>query len=252
MTTPCTTAGDLVARAASVLNDAAYERWTQVVLLDYATEALRTAYALRPDGFIERRVIQLVPGTAQKAPQEVAQVLTIDMNVVRLPNGDYVEQQAVVSQDPVSLRLAATVTFPAGCFNTPNTACSEYSVRAAQVSSGDARAFFVFPAVPFGCNPEVTATVIAVPTLAPLESETCLQVKSEAEAAIVEWVLYRAFGTDTESAFSAEAAQRHLRNFYTLLDGGLRAASRINADANQRLPIPSAPTVRYAPLRVRQ
>lgn len=241
-----------MARAASVLNDAAYERWTQAVLLDYATEALRTAYALRPDGFIERRVLQLVPGIAQKAPQEVAQLLTVDMNVTRLPNGDYIEQQAVVSQDPASLRLTATVAFPPGCFNTPSVDCASYNVRAAQVSGADPRAFFVFPAVPFGCSPEVTATVIAVPTLEALQPDTCLQVKSEAEAAIVEWVLYRAFGTDTESAFSAEASQRHLRNFYALLDSGLRAASRVNADANQRLPIPSAPTVRYAPMRVRR
>ncbi len=248
---PCTTAGDLARRAAALLNDAAYERWPQADLLDYMTEALRVAYALRPDISIERRVIQLGPGTAQKVASDVQKLLSVDLNVTRLPDGSYVETETITSQSTASLRLAAAVAMPVGCGAEESFDCGAYRVRSAQIDGTDPRTFFVSPAVPPGCRPEISVTVVSGANLGALIASSCVYVKPETEAALVEWVLYRAYSIDAESQISPTLSQTHLRNFYTLLDNGQRAVSRINADMNQRLPIPSSPTVRYAPARVR-
>ena len=247
----CTRAGTLLSRAASLLNDAAYERWTQVNLLDYMTEGLRTAYAQRPDSSIERRVISLKPGSAQKVPQDISRLLSVDLNVSRLPDGTVVELETINTQTQGSMRLAAAVMPPIGCDMYGDFNCAVYRTTAAYIDGTDPRTFYVTPNVPPGCAPEISITVVSALSLVALQADTCIYVKPEMEAALVEWTLYRAFGVDSESQFSYTASQTHLRSFYTLLDNGYRAVARINADMHQGMSVPSSPVIRYAPQRVR-
>jgi len=246
----CQSAEQLVIRAARLLNDYAddgdqFVRWPKPVLLDYLNEALCQVSAHRRDAFAAQAVLQLKPGPQQTLDSAYLDIVSLGRNMTRAPDGSPVLGDQIVEQN----QKFAAVFRKKPCL--ASQACSADAVYAAKSFARnpvDPAVFDVTPPVPVGSNAEVMATVIRKPPkLSMGDLNKCVGVKCEFEAALIDWMLYRALSTDMESEVSAKMSARHETSFYNLLGVQKRNRAEFNTDVRHGLPVPSSPTVRYRP-----
>lgn len=74
-------ASALIARAATILNDAGNVRWGATELLDYINAAQREIATLKPDASATNSAVQLVAGTLQSIPAGAILLLDIPRNM---------------------------------------------------------------------------------------------------------------------------------------------------------------------------
>jgi hypothetical protein len=245
------TVDQLLVRAGRLLND--YEeqgrqfvRWPKVSLLDYLNEALAQLVAHRRDAFAVQAVIPLVAGAQQQLPDEYIELVKLDRNMVRGATGTPVPGPPIKEQDQ---RMAAAVRKP-DCLGVVARSSSDrpYCVRSYSRNPVSPTHFDVSPPVPPDATIEVIATVIRRPRPFTLgDYAKHVGVAPEFEAALVDWVLYRAFMVDTESASSTKMAAAYAASFYNVLDTQRRDRSGFNADRRANLQAPATPTIRYRP-----
>jgi len=208
-------AAALIVEAARLLNDAepGYEhiRWTRADLLEYLNDAQRQVYLYRPELYARSEVFPLVPGTRQGPLPDGCQLQKVIGST-----GDAGRARKV--DDGLLQAFAGT-----GCM----WACDEngYRVSGYSFTPQDPQAFFVDPPVPDDGQSYTVALVCQqcpeAITLADLDDadprNDLLVTPARMHNALIEWVLYRAYSVDMESAQSFAKQQDHRKHFYAIL-----------------------------------
>jgi hypothetical protein len=219
-------AAALIVEVARLLNDAepGYEhiRWTRADLLEYLNDAQRQVYLVRPELYAQTDVFALVPGARQGPLPDGCQLQKIIGSA-----GDAGRARKV--DDGLLQAFADT-----GC--APVSVCGDYRVRGYSFTPQDPQSFFVDPPVPEDGQPYTVALVCQQSpeaiTLAQLDDadprNDRLVTPARMHNALIEWMLYRAYSVDMESAQSFAKQQDHRQHFYAML-GVSEAKERVVA-----------------------
>jgi hypothetical protein len=100
----------------------------------------------------------------------------------------------------------------------------EYVVSAFQFDPNDPRAFIVDPPVPSGKPVQIVVSLARVPDAFGLRDE--VPIDRRFHNAVIEWMLYRAFSKDQDSANDTAQSATHQRHFYEMLGLSQRADDR--------------------------
>lgn len=236
-------ASRVIVAVAKLLND--YEpgyphiRWTRADLLDYLNDAQTQIYVWRPAAFARSESYVLRPGSLQGP----------------LPDGCQL-QRVVGSDDGSRARkvddglLQAFAGF--GC--KPAASAADYRVSGFSFNPEDATHFFVDPPAPNdGLSRTVTLICQQAPraiTLADLDAPLPpapappadqLATPGALTNAVIEWMLYRAYSVDMESAQSNAKQALHLQTFNTMLGVVERKTSVVAASQSGRQPTGARP-----------
>jgi hypothetical protein len=207
-------AGDLFRAAGVELNDVEplneHVRWPVVDLAAYLTEAVAQASALKPTLFNSFVAVQLAPGVVQSVPGNFAALLDVLYNL----------NQAGTQTTPISFGgfTAARALGRPSCTATYSGA---YEVRSATVHPDNDTYFYVDPPVP-ATPPYPSVWVLGqlAPTVITQASDSVVMANATPEtyrAALLDWMLYRAFAKDVESADSFKRSQAHYTSFMQFL-----------------------------------
>jgi len=204
---PSVTASQIVTRASRVLADVTATRWPTSDLLDWLNEAQRAVVIVRPDSNAQRSLVATVAGTRQTLPANGYALIKVVRNMgaagatpgaaVRMVTADHLDAH---SPNWHAATAAAT------------TLNAVYDVR-------EPKTFYVYPPAVGGHRLEV------VHSAAPADCAVLGDVISLDDVyapALLDYMLWRAFSQDFETADSASRAERALASFQTHL--GLKAA----------------------------
>lgn len=228
-----TTAANIIERAQTLLRDDESDNagvvWPDSDLIEWVSEGIQVIASLRPDAMTETANIPLVAGAAQTLPDEYAALLSVEGTVVVHPDGSVtVEQEATVADSRMVRRfgkkrcLASQAPGPCGQIG------ADYRVRSFSISPYNQRDFRVEPPVPAGASVEIRATVTKVaPALSLGDRNKPLPVQSKYDAALLNWVMHRAYSSEIESEYATASREQHLRAFYSVLNGTYFADSRL-------------------------
>lgn len=208
-------AAGLIIEVAHLLNDAepGYEhiRWSRGDLLEYLNDAQRQVYLYRPELYAHTDVFALAPGARQGPLPDGCQLQKIIGSA-----GDTGRARKV--DDGLLQAFADT-----GC--APVSVCGDYRVSGYSFTPQDPMAFFVDPPVPDDGQPYTVVLVCQQSpeaiTLAHLDDadprNDRLVTPARMHNALIEWMLYRAYSVDMESAQSFAKQEAHRQHFYAML-----------------------------------
>lgn len=185
-------------------------RWTVPSLLGYLTEAIATCAQGKPSIFTVVDRLALGTGSTQQLPAQYSRLLDIHFNV----NRDGSEGPNVL---PGVYSLQQAFQKP-GCR-------SDALVEVYSAYPGSERFFWVDPPIPKGLTytPLVEALVVLVPQIVTSAAQPLYMPGSAPElyrAALVDWVLYRCYAEDQESATSFQRSTTYLQSFQSYLGIG--------------------------------
>lgn len=204
-------ASTLVNEVATILNDMEvgheHTRWPVAELLNYLSEAIYTIVNGKPSIFVSVTQLSMAPGSTQRLPDEYSRLLDIHFNI----NKDGSEGPNVL---PGVYNLQQAFQ-KAGC-------PSEGVVEVYSAYPGSERYFWVDPPVPAGLNytPKVQALVMVAPQQITALSQPIQFPGGSAQlyqGALIDWMLYRCYSKDEESATSYERSQAHFKAFQVYL-----------------------------------
>lgn len=206
----CLNARELVQRARGIINDPEKVRWSDDALVDYLNEGLSLLQSMRPDSFTKTIELDLVPGSRQQVPEGVDKLLDVTSNVTATGG-----EGGPVNEADYALSRKITDT----CSGGEDREVENYSVV-----SHDPKTFFVSPPVAAGTTRKVMARVVMdAPYTCALDIEGCIDVPRKHSAALVDWILHRAYLLDMESQYARLASSSAFERFYRVLD-----SSRLN------------------------
>lgn len=197
-------AGDVLAGVSEILQDTGQVTWTEPQLLGWLNEALLSVCLLRQDAYTATESVKLAPGTRQVKPGGSRQILDVTRNMGA--DGNTVGR-VIHFADLHKLDLIN----PNWHLATPKTVVREWfrDQRSPDV-------YYVYPPVP--SNPDVYVQVLVSKT--PPEIVTPAEpilLSDEYSPALREWVLYRAFGRDSENTPNASRSMGYIKSFFNLL-----------------------------------
>jgi hypothetical protein len=203
---------DLIIEVAQLLNDAeaGYEhtRWPKEELLEYGVDAITQIAMLRPESVAKTETVALQPGTKQALPDGAIRFYRIEGTLDK--DGRLIGQP--IAKDVVAARLAASWFNQLDCVSTYH---DDYVVSSFYFEEANPKTFYVSPPVPVGKFISIAVNCALVPET--LELEAALPLGRQFHNAMIEWMLYRAFSKDQESATDSGHAQMHLKHFYDIL-----------------------------------
>ena len=181
----------VLTNVATLLNDAGLVRWTQDELLAWGSEGQVELVKLKPDAATKTVEHQLVPGAKQTNPADCIEIIDMRQN-----KGG----AAVTPCD-----RAALDRFSPDWMTTPTASTVKHWMDDPQPDT-----FYVYPA-----QNATPAKVILTHTFVPpaLTADGVLGVRDIYQAAIENYILFRAFSKDAEPA-SAERAVAYGKAFY--------------------------------------
>jgi hypothetical protein len=180
-----------------------FTRWKKSELIHYAEDALSMIASLFPKKFTTLVDIPLVAGTVQTISDDYIPMTKVigskdkfGTNASIVPGGDD--------------RLGAI--FADVCAEAVGS--SEYTMTGYSMEESSNKVFYVRPPVLASQLP-VTATVICA--VAPIVMGTDYVPPSWTHNAVLEWMQYRAYSSEDESASSPAVAATHLEHFYAII-----------------------------------
>lgn len=221
------TVSSVISEVGGLLNDreTGFEhiRWTAADLLEYLNDAIMQAYLVRPQLFAHKETMDLVPGSVQTVP-DGCQL----QRVVGVPGDTKPARKLDESMLAIYGGLACECS------------CSDYKIDGYAANATDPNGFYVDPPVPddgkthqavilcLQAPSEVTATTDAagVVTYAPAD----MPIKGKLHNAVIEWMLYRGYSVDMESAQSDRKMTFHLRHFYEMLGLDAKITDKLVAE----------------------
>lgn len=221
----CTTVQSLVTRASRILADSERDGvavlWPNDALVDYLNEGLALLQSLRPDSFVATVTLQLKEGGYQCVPDTIDSLVELLDNT----NGTGTISTGSISEADNKARNAIQgydCSTSSDC--TSGGDVSDYRVQSFTRSGTDPSSFYVQPPVPAGATPSVTARVVLNPPCHDAGNMTkCVGIPRKHEAALVDWMLHRAWLTDIESEFAFRSAAAAHDRFYLIVN-----AARLN------------------------
>lgn len=195
-----TTINDVIGLANAQLVDTHWLRWSKSELLDYFNSALNAIIIIRPDSGATIETFDCVAGTRQNLPEGALRLL----DVIRVVDGRAIQ--------PIS-REVLDYQFPD--WHTLTGPVERYIY-----DEQTPRVFHLFPGAVSGTSLEIsvsrlpdTATIndlkLGVNRPFPLDE---LYINP-----VLEWILFRAFGKDSENGNYAMLASQHYQTFVDLL-----------------------------------
>ena len=219
-------AGRIVEDVSRDLNDQelGYEftRWTRAQLMSYLREALLDAAPYVKDLFLEKRAVRVEPGGGWQKACSCTEILKIEgvsdadgrllYSLQRLPDDDAYDWDG----------------------RRPGR-CSMGSVWKGQgyaINSVEDSEFRIAPPLPGGFpDAYVLVRCYAVPE----DATEATDVPSELEAAVKQWMLYRALSVDSENnAAITELAMRHRQSYTDLLNRMIQRRKDEEAERERR------------------
>lgn len=204
------TAQTLINRAGYLLEDTGNVSWSRTELLGWLNEGQSQVVAFAPGANTDRTNVTLVAGTAQTLPADTLVLVDIPRNT----NGPAVRSVAreLLDDSPVDW----------------HTQTATKLVKNFVYDANDQYAFYVYP--PNNGQGQVTIVYARVPDQLTNESQP-IEVDDSYQAAILNYMLYRAFSKDTDFvAGGAQKAGAYYEAFKDALQnrGSMQAALNAN------------------------
>lgn len=197
----------LINRAARLLRDDGTNPYGLAWLLDWYNEGVRTAVALRPNLHTHVKTLTLASGTHQQLSGDDIWLHKVMYNLVNDKPGPAVRGPVGPEQmDTVSPEWHAELP-------DPDDIIYEYVWTRAKP-----RDFWVYPQAT--TRTKVVALISALPAYVVDPATEDHPLPGTADAAIVSWILFRAFSGDDERSPNFNKSVRHENSFYQAL--GLR------------------------------
>jgi hypothetical protein len=221
------TVSGVIDEVAGLLNDREtgneHVRWTEADLLEYLNDAIMQAYLVRPQLFAHKETVTLVPGSVQTLPDGCQM-----QKVIGVPGDNKPARKLDESMLAIYGGLACECS------------CSTYKIDGYASNASDPNSFYLDPPVPDDGTKheavilclqepsEITATAGAngVLTYAPAD----MPIKGKLHNAVIEWMLYRGYSVDMESAQSDRKMTFHLRHFYEMLGLDAKITDKLVAE----------------------
>lgn len=197
------TAGDIILRAAELLHDPSYARWTQAMHFRFLTDAQNALVILRPDAHAVTAPIQLAASnTRQAIPSGGYKLLDIvrNMGAAGTTPGAPV---TVVTRTSLDEANSAWHTDPASA--TVDHFC---------IDERNPTIFYVTPPPNAACYVEM---VYSAPPAAITAMADLIGVNDVWSPALLQYQLYRAFSVNHASQADAQKAVAFLQSFYLIL-----------------------------------
>lgn len=215
--------GEYVTGASVLLNDQQvgreFTRWSRALLVSFLNDALAEIAAHKPEAFARQEELRLEPGRVQHIESVVGMGNEIPLGA-RLVSIDTNADGSTVYEADYDLTQAFA---PFNCCDEPleldRHGRPRYRVVSYSINPRDTKSFTVSPPVPAGLSPVVRATIVgAIPQYtAQSHFSTPVYIEPKYQAAILDYIVGKAFEIDTESPSSRTNADRHLGRFYTML-----------------------------------
>lgn len=210
-------AQDVMARAATTLQDIANIRWPAPELHDYLNDGLREIVTIKPNALSKTVNLSLDEGTKQTLPAEYTVLSRVSRNMAgpttggmairRLDSRSIMDSHMPSWQDPASVPFAKTVVHVIHDIADPDT-------------------FYVAPGN--DGTGLIEAVVGAFPTKSPTPASNANLVSSYTDTvdlpdvymnALADYIIYRAYSKDARVAGSAARAQAHFELFRVSVTG---------------------------------
>lgn len=208
------TARDVMRRASLVLNDVEQVRWTSEELFGWIREACRQIALLKPSAVSKHVEIALVEGVLQSIPQDAVALVRVTRNLLSASGASPREGGTAITP---ATRHSMDSLIPG--WTDPNVI--PFSDRVAHViqDMADPRAFYVVPGNDGTGRIEAIVAVMPPEMADPADPldvdsyEAEVPVPDIYEAAVTDYVLYRAFSKDAALPGSAARAMAHYQTF---------------------------------------
>jgi hypothetical protein len=202
--------------------------WSDTAIVDYINEGIGLLQSLRPDAFIKLINLRLTPGVKQVAPEgidRIAEVLNAtdaDGNII----GDIQRRS-----DTALSRLPANV----GCSGNPDvtdtcTNAEAYVATSATINDFDPRSFDIYPPPPRNADSYVCVrAVMDPPCFCANRPGEEFDIPVKFHAAIIDWVIHRAYLRDIESTYAIAQSTNAFNRFYTIISNGQTGESKFGS-----------------------
>lgn len=223
---PCVgqTVSSLIQRVSTLLGDQCddhhYQRWTQGNLIDILNDARCALVSMRPDAFTQTVDLYLKPGSEQTLDEKYQQLVEI------LSSGTGADEVSVGKGDNYFTKALRGKK----CLASDCPSDDAYVMSYAAVNEKNPRTFSASPPVPVGQKPMVRAVVVVTPApYCPGDESKDLDLECQFVPALMEYMLYRAYGMEIDSMASEAASERHLKAFLALIDKAYLVAQRFGS-----------------------
>lgn len=191
--------------------DYEFTHWTEVDILDYCRDAARIVAMNLKASFTTNKVMDLKPGSLQTLPAGCSEFVSVVGNVDKY--GVLID-----TVGRTSFRAQQTLHRPL-CVRSD--AGPGYRVSSWQFDVSNLSAFYLQPPVPAGIKARIMIACYGIPTIRSLDDE--LPIPDSLIPILKEFILYYAYGRDTESVPARQYADMHWKNGVTLLSGEKQA-----------------------------
>lgn len=197
------TVQDVLQRVTILLEDDAEDIWDRDELVTWLNDAVLSLVNKKPDAYVKRSVVSLVEGTYQTLPEDGMMLVHVvrDMGTHKSITGlplDILDDQHPSWRQPVLSSNVLHYTY----------------------SDKDPKHYEVYPSVADGVQIEIDYG--ALPENVSVDTDT-IPIGKEYLNVLVDWVLYRAYSKDDESADLSKATM-HLHAFMNAL--GLKVTTQ--------------------------
>lgn len=206
------TATTIINRAALLLEDTSNTTWTRAELLSWVNEGQSQIVAFKPTANIVRQNLSLVAGTLQTLPSDATLLIDLPRNV-----------------EGPSVRLVSREMLDAGPYDW-HTAKTSATVKNFVYDADDSGTFYVFP--PNTGAGQVVVVYAKLPAAITNEAQS-IELEDGYQAALLNYVLYRAYSKDTDYTADATKASAFYAAFKEALGG--KAAGDAEANINDAL-----------------
>jgi hypothetical protein len=204
----------LLTNAAIILSDTTYIRWTQNELLAWLNDGQREIALFKPNAFTKNVAVVLVAGTKQSLPSDAISLV------------DIVRNMGTSGSTPG--RAIRTVSREILDAQTPywHSAAASTEVKQFSYTPLDLKRFYVTPPQPTASQGYVEMVYLAYPTDA--TSGSTITLDDIYVTALLNYILYRAYGKDSEYAANTALAGSYYQQFMAIIQGKVAAESASN------------------------
>jgi hypothetical protein len=208
-----TDAKTIIDKASVLLGDVAATRWTTAELLGWLNDGQRELVTLAPQTNIKNVPLHLVSGIKQSLPSDAIILLDIPYN----SGSAGTTVGTVINHVPKEIMLKR---IPGWTATLPNSVVKHYIY-----SASDPLIFYVYPPQPTATK-YVECVYSAVPALiANATAGTKITLDDQYQNALLDYLLYRSFSKDTDSANQTARGTEYYKMFISAI------ASKMGVDS---------------------
>lgn len=195
----------VLASAGILLQDTSAVRWTQSELIGWLNDGIRELLTYKPNAYVKTAAVQLSAGVLQQIPLEAIDLFDITRNM-GLDGQTPGNAIRLVSKELLDAQV------PGWYSMLPSATVKHYTY-----SQLAPRQFYVYPPQPATGMGYVEMTYSAMPPA--VGASDNLPVIDVYEPALIDYLLYRAYGKDAEFADNAQMSDAAYGRFTAKLTG---------------------------------